>query len=213
MSPDHLLDAVGLLDDELIREAEEYSRPKARRGSGYWLGWAASFAVVVVLGYGLTHLGMGGGGATPENSGGAMENRPAASTPAASAPAGEAAPPTNDSAPGSAEPDAPGAAGDASHDLRDRMFHISVRMDEPMNRLSYSFQHWYGKDRTLEQLPEGCVSLGKVKRLDVEELPNVPYTDNEEYVGCEAWLLREDPVWKQFKLYVALPEGGYLECR
>ena len=41
----------------------------------------------------------------------------------------------------------------------------------------------------------------------------VPYTDSEEFVGCEAWLLREDPVEKAFKLYVERPEGGYLECR
>ena len=63
-----------------------------------------------------------------------------------------------------------------------------------------------------EELPEGCVSLGKVERLSNTEQPDVPYTDSEEFVGCQAWLLREDPVWKEFKLYVQRPEGGYLEC-
>ena len=89
MNAEHLMDAIGLLDDELIREAEEYRRSKPKRNYGTWLGWAASFAVVLVLGYGVTHLGKGGGA---NMSGGAAENRPASSapaTPAASAPAAE----------------------------------------------------------------------------------------------------------------------------
>lgn len=72
MNAEYLLDAVGLLDDDLIREAEEYSRP--RRDYRPWIGLAASFAIVLTLGYALTHLGMGGG-AAPENqaSGGAAD--------------------------------------------------------------------------------------------------------------------------------------------
>ena len=64
MTANHLLDAMGLLDDELIQQAEEYTRGKGKN-YGKWMAWAASFAVVLVLGYGLTHLniGMGGGGA------------------------------------------------------------------------------------------------------------------------------------------------------
>lgn len=62
MSAEHILDAVGLLDDELIQEAETYTVRKQRTNYRRWMAWAASFAVVLVLGYGLTHLGMGGGG-------------------------------------------------------------------------------------------------------------------------------------------------------
>lgn len=62
MTAEHLLDAMGLLDDELIREAERYAVPKRRRNYGNWVAWAASFAVVLVLGYGLTHFGIGSGG-------------------------------------------------------------------------------------------------------------------------------------------------------
>ena len=72
MNAEYLLDAVGLLDDELIREAEGYSR--TRRDYSRWIGLAAGLAVVLTLGYGLTHLNLGmGGGAAPENqaSGGA----------------------------------------------------------------------------------------------------------------------------------------------
>ena len=46
MTANHLLDAMGLLDDELIQEAEEYKRGKGKN-YGTWLAWAASFAVVL----------------------------------------------------------------------------------------------------------------------------------------------------------------------
>lgn len=70
MTSEHLLDAIGLLDDSLIQEAEEYSRP--RRDYSRWMGLAAGFAVILALGYGATHIGgMGGGGCAPEFSGGA----------------------------------------------------------------------------------------------------------------------------------------------
>lgn len=64
MTSEHLLDAIGLLDDGLIREAEEYVPRKKRARYGAWLGLAACFALVVVLGYGVTHLRMGGGAAS-----------------------------------------------------------------------------------------------------------------------------------------------------
>lgn len=66
MNAEHLLDAIGLLDDELIREAESYRRPK--RNYKPWIGLAACLAVVLTLHYGLTHIGMGGGSAAPGNS-------------------------------------------------------------------------------------------------------------------------------------------------
>lgn len=69
MNAEYLLDAVGLLDDGLLREAEEYRRP--RRDYRPWIGLAASFVVVLTLGYALTHLGMGGGAPGNQMSGGA----------------------------------------------------------------------------------------------------------------------------------------------
>lgn len=76
MNAEYLLDAVGLVDDDLLREAEEYSRP--RRDYRPWIGLAASFVVVLTLGYALTHLGMGGGAPKNEMSGGAA-NAPSGS--------------------------------------------------------------------------------------------------------------------------------------
>lgn len=83
MNSEHLLDAIGLLDDDLIREAEEYRRPG--RNWRPWISLAACLAVVLTLGYAVTHLefGMGGGSAAPSD-----QSTPAASAPAASTPAG-----------------------------------------------------------------------------------------------------------------------------
>lgn len=69
MNAEYLLDAVGLLDDDLLREAEEYRQP--RRDYRPWIGLAACLAVVLTLGYALTHLGMGGGASGNGMSGGA----------------------------------------------------------------------------------------------------------------------------------------------
>lgn len=217
MNAEYLLDAIGRLDDDLVREAERYRRPRARYGR--LLGWAACFAVVISLGYVLTHVGGMGGGAAPSFSGGGNGGAPASGNSAPSASDGAAVPSETDTplgpAPGGGNaevPGNPGDYGDASPDLRDKVLLISLRMDEPMNRLSYAFHHYYNEDRILNELPEGCVGLGQLEALSVDEEPNVPYTDSEEYVGCPVWLLRTDPVQKKFKLYVELPEGGYLEC-
>ena len=102
MNSEHLLDAIGLLDDGLIHEAEEYRRP--RRDYSRWISLAASLAV-----------GGGGGASAP----GGVTGAAGADTPAASAPT---EPPTSTEgmdqsggAPDLAEPD---ASGDWSLALR-----------------------------------------------------------------------------------------------
>lgn len=107
MNAEYLLDAVGLLDDDLLREAEEYHRP--RRDYRPWIGLAASFAVVLTLGYALTHLGMGGGAAPGNQASGG-----AASAPAGSYGGAEVLPP-EEAPPASAEgPDGSGMQGGGS---------------------------------------------------------------------------------------------------
>ena len=49
MSREHLLEAIGLLDDDLIREAEEYRR--SRRNYRPWISLAACLVVVLALVY------------------------------------------------------------------------------------------------------------------------------------------------------------------
>ncbi len=87
MTSEYLLDAVGLLDDDLIQEAERYKKPRPNYRA--WLGLAACLAVVIVLSYGMTHLGMGG--SAPNGAGGGAANAPSASggnlAPAAGEPA------------------------------------------------------------------------------------------------------------------------------
>ena len=61
MNAEYLLDAIGLLDDGLIQEAETYAAPRRRHNYGHWLAWAASLAVVITLAYGVTHIKMGSG--------------------------------------------------------------------------------------------------------------------------------------------------------
>lgn len=110
MNAEHLLDAMGLLDDDLIQEAETYK--KRRPDYRPWISLAACLAIVIVLGYGLTHIGMGGGNsAAPDTAGGA----------AASAPAGTSQPPSGNMTPEAPseneyEPQSPGAANGNSQD-------------------------------------------------------------------------------------------------
>lgn len=210
MNAEHLLDAMGLLDDDLVREAEQYSPSKPKIHYKTWLSWAACFAVVLVLGYGITYLKSSGGTGFHQFTNGA------ASMPSASDSLGEAPPQSGENAelegadkPILTEPTAPGASGDGSSGAGEEALVISVWLDEPVNGRPHSVFHWYGEDQTLDELPEGCVSLGELERLPEREEANVPYTDREEYIGCQAWLLQEDPN----RLYVELPEGGYLEYR
>lgn len=94
MNAEHILDAMGLVDDDLIQEAERYSRPRGRMAHREWLGLAACFTVVVALVYGLAQLGMSGGNGY--SGGMATEGWPASSapnTPAGGTAGGNMAPP------------------------------------------------------------------------------------------------------------------------
>ena len=71
MNTEYLLDAIGLLDDDLIQEAEACSAPKRRSGCRSWMSLAACLAVVVVLGYGLAHIRLDSSKNTAFPSGGA----------------------------------------------------------------------------------------------------------------------------------------------
>lgn len=71
MNPEYMLDVLGLLDDDLIREAESCTAPGRQSSYRSWMTLAACLTVVAALGYVLTHVGGMGGGAAPEFSGGA----------------------------------------------------------------------------------------------------------------------------------------------
>ncbi len=84
MTAEHLLDAIGLVDDGLIQEAEAYAAPKRRRNYGNWVAWAASFAVVLALGYGLTQFGAGSGGGAANGGGNSQTTAGASGMPSGS---------------------------------------------------------------------------------------------------------------------------------
>lgn len=208
MSREHLLEAIGLLDDDLIREAEEYRR--SRRNYRPWISLAACLVVVLALGYGVTRLRTVG-----EMSGGASQNTTA--TPSAScgldAASGEVFPgdmpfdmegesQAGNSAPSeSEEPTSPGAPNPEGDVLL-----VSVYLDGNWCR----FTHVYNRDPVLEALPEGCVSLGQAERQ--HESAAAPWTDGDRYLGCEVWLLPGGEPGETL-IYLERPEGDYLECR
>lgn len=80
MNTEYLLDAIGLLDDELIREAETCTLPRRRLNYSRWMTLAASFAVVIALGWLLRNgIGMGGGSAAPGNTASGAAGEPSSS--------------------------------------------------------------------------------------------------------------------------------------
>ena len=115
MNAEHLLDAIGLLDDGLIQEAEEYSRPRKQINYRPWISLAACLVVVVALGYGVTHLEMGGG----SSMNGAAPAASQAGSPAGSAADNESLPPPGDanSSGGDEFPEAPNPEPDFQEPL------------------------------------------------------------------------------------------------
>lgn len=109
MNAGDILDAIGLLDDSLIQEAEEYSRPRKHAGYRPWISLAACLAVVIALGYGavrLTYLGGGNGaGAAPGQTGCASNESQGGLAPPPGS--GIDNTPSEDQAPDSAEPALP----------------------------------------------------------------------------------------------------------
>lgn len=239
MNAEYLLDAIGRLDDDLVKEAEQYRRSRARYSA--LLGWAACFAVVLLLGYGVTHLGMGGGApgggngaayapgggttasgdsylssgghsntnvpsAAEDNDPGRVFDQDAAQGTAPVSPGGDVAAGAN-----GANPEAPHTQpdnnGDAGIELNGALFTIPLRKDASAER--ETLQLYSSGDRILDELPEGCVALGRLERP--EGAQESPSTDAEEYVGCPVWLLMEDP--ETTVLYVELSGSRYLEFR
>ena len=175
MTREHLLEAMGLLDDDLIKQAEEpVSRKKWNRES--WISLAACLAIVLTIGYGLVQNGWW---STNSSSG--------------SSSAGTAAEDwsgnTGGDAPASSETvTAPEEAGSgiASSGLGGEVLAVMV----PVGDKVYSYQHRYEQDRVLDNLPEGCRSLGRVGAYAEGE--DCIYTDMGEFPDAPLWIAGED---------------------
>lgn len=114
MNSEYLLDCIGLIDDDLIADAEE--RPARGQPAIPLRAWgtlAACLVLVLALGYAVTHIGMGGGSTAAP----AAPSTPAAPAPAdPEAPAGSGDNVSGNSSP--AEPQAPTSpAPDPSHEV------------------------------------------------------------------------------------------------
>ena len=193
MTREHLLEAMGLLDDDLIKEAEGPVRGKAKRWSrNAWVSLAACLAMVLTIGYGLVYEGWWS----------ANSSSGSASAGAAEDWAGN----TGGDAPASSEtataPEEAGS-GNASAGLNGEVLAVMVPVEDEV----YFYQHRYEQDRVLDTLPEGCRSLGQVEAYGEGE--DVPYTDGDVFLGSELWIAGEG--WDG-PVYLKTPEGTYLEC-
>ena len=132
MNTEHLLDAIGLLDDDLVQEAEEYSRP--RWDYSRWISLAAGFAVVLTLGYGVIQLGSTGmkgssGAGAPADSAPPIDSAQAGGNTASSyevsgnSEGGDSLP---------LEPTSPGASGD---------WYCALRVDGTVYRATNEYIH------------------------------------------------------------------------
>ena len=198
MTAEYLLEAMGLIDDDLIQDAEV--RPAARPAPARWRQWgalAACLAVVAALGYGVTHLPMGGG----SKSSASPSADAAASTTCGSSQEDFAC--SSNSAAGASSV-ATGSEGPEAGWLG---FRVLVTVDG----LTYAYNHTYPPSEDhgpwAETLPEGCRSVGAI--VDEENDLLLPHTDTGVYVGCPLWLEGEG---QESTLYLELPQGGYLVC-
>lgn len=203
MNTDFLLDAIGLIDDDLILDAEQQSvGPKVVPFRTKLTAWAACLAVVVVLGYGITHLPLMGSKSDSASTGAAAPSSPAASAPASSAPAADAPSESTPSSPSASIP-----SGDSSHESNLVGFRVMVTLDS----LTYAYSHTYPYEEPhgawVDALPEGCRHVGYVESIDDDI--TVPHTDIGVHEGCALWLEGEG---KDSTLYLELPEGIYLVC-
>ena len=190
MTSEYLLDQIGLLDDDLILDAEtEYvSKSKAvRKQLTIWLPTAACIALLLFT---VPMLNRGG-----EESAFA----PAASDSAMSGTIGE-----SEFSSSQAASSLPVQNSDGATDVSADTF-----IDVTIDGLHYSFCH-HGDDAVLDTLPEGCRYLGQVEPYrDKGNGDKYYYLFNTIYSGCNLWL---DGTGKDSTLYLEHPEGGYLVC-
>lgn len=191
MTREHLLEAMGLLDDELIREAEKpVARKKWNRDA--WISLAACLAIVLTIGYGMIQNGwQSANSSSGSSSAGAAAEDWTGGSGDSTASSGTAA------APGEAE------GGSVSPSLSDEVLAVMV----PVGDKVYSYQHRYEEDRVLDTLPEGCRSLGLVGAY--AEGAAAPYTDGDVFLGSQLWIAGDG--WDG-PVYLETPEGTYLEC-
>ena len=220
MTSEYLLDAVGLIDDDLIAEAEEPVRapapvPWLRR----WGGSVAACLVVAALGWTLfdaAHTGMGGGmsgGASYSSDGASSAGTAAGSAlpgePAGGmAPSGEGASSHEPSSPepgsggfsgaGSSMEEAPGdtlGSGGAQAPVSGTVFVENASGGSSTYRLT----------RYVERLPEGAFRIGEL--CEAPSGAAGPSVDRAEYAGLNLWQSEDGT-----RVYVELSGDSFVEA-
>lgn len=202
MTAEYLLESMGLIDDDLIQDAEV--RSASRPSSARWRQWsalAACLAVVVALGYGASRLPM-------DHKSSASPSADAAAGTACSSASMESGAAQKDFAYSNSAAGASSVVAGSEHPEADWLgFRVLVTVDG----LTYAYNHTYPPTEDhgpwVETLPEGCRGVGTVVNQENDLL--LPHTDTGVYVGCPLWLEGEG---RGSTLYLELPQGGYLVC-
>lgn len=173
MNAEFLLQAIGLLDDDLVEEALQspVPRPSLLTQTRRWVSMAACLALLLTAGYVVTHLGMGG------NSSGS-----------ASTSAGGSSPSTGSSPDGAAGENGSSAAGAAEPQECGTIF---------LEGAAYALT-----GRTVTQLPEETISLGELSALSPDApSPNTDQEDYvgcalfQSTDGTTLYVQRGDGLW------------------
>lgn len=154
MTAEYLLEAMGLIDDDLIQDAEVRPTPRpARSWRQQWGALAACLAVVIALGYGVAHLPTA-----------VKSSSSTASDAAASAACGSANTESGDwaNSPASTEPELSGTTDGASIFTGEGVYALTGEV--------------------ADALPESAQALEPLSGLYPDA--SSPSTDAEEYVGC-----------------------------
>lgn len=157
MNADFLLQAIGLLDDDLIEEARQpfRRRPTLLFRARRWVSVAACLAILLTAGYVVTHLGMGGGssGSASASAGGSAPNAGSGNT-----------------ASGNTDGSASSSAGSAQ---------------EPGGSIFLNSDVYLLTGEIADTLPPDVLSLGVLSAL-YPDAPS-PSTDREDLTGREVF--------------------------
>lgn len=214
MTSEYLLDAVGLIDDDLIAEAEEpVQAPAPVLWLRRWGGSAAACLVVAALGWTLfdaAHTGMGGG-----MSGGASYSSDGASsagTAAGSAlPEREPAEGASSHEPSSPEPGSGGFSGTGSSiEEAPGDTQGSGGAQAPVSGTVFvenasGGSSTYRLTRYVERLPEGAFRVGEL--CEASSGAAGPSVDRAEYAGLSLWQSEDGT-----RVYVELSGDRFVEA-
>lgn len=204
MTPEYLLDAVGLIDDDLIAEAEEPLTARKPAPIVRLRRWGGALAACLVLAFALNGVLTDTWKSNNSNSGASAPSENMAG--GAGLPAGSAGSESGDGDVSdfmSAEPNAPeqsGAAASSQGTAPGEVLPGTILVENAAHGTST-----YSIGRYVEELPQGAALVGELS----ETGPGAPSpsVDRAEYAGLELWMSADGT-----NVYVALPGGGWAEA-